>query len=152
MSNSTRAGLVACLMLGTRATAMPGPADAARIAQLAVVQHSVSALPTRSDRDRFGRVEYWQSADATGGDCEDKALAARDALLALGWPAAALRLALAWDETGTYHAALTIDVGGTTWVLDSRFAEPQPWSALVRRGYRWTLRQTATRGWAHVGG
>lgn len=130
--------------------------DAAAIAQLEAVQQSVNALPVRSDQDRFGRIEYWQSADATGGDCEDKALAARDALITLGWPAHALRLALAWDETGTYHAVLTVDLrttaGTATWVLDSRFAGLQTWSALARRGYRWSVRQSSSTGWQRVGG
>lgn len=134
----------------------PVAVDPAGMAQLEAVQRRVNALPARSDEDRFGRVEYWQSADATGGDCEDKALAARDALVALGWPAHALRLALAWDETGIYHAVLTVDLqtvdGAATWVLDSRFAGLQTWSALARRGYRWSVRQSDSKGWQRIGG
>ncbi len=147
--------MVAAAFLTAPAAAVTVPADPARMAQLAVVQHAVARLPTRSDRERFGRIEYWERADATGGDCEDKALAARDALIALGWPAHALRLALGWDETGIWHAVLTVDVssGGTaaTWVLDNRFADPQTWDTLVRRGYRWSVRQSGGRGWERIG-
>lgn len=158
---SVLVAITVAAVISTPLAATPVAIDAVALAQLENVQRTINALPMRSDQDRFGRVEYWQSADATGGDCEDKALAARDALVALGWSAKALRLALAWDETGIYHAVLTVDVQtagdvplagvATTYVLDSRFAKLRTWSALSRRGYRWSVRQSETNGWQRIG-
>lgn len=129
------------------------PLDAARWAELVEVQRAVATVPAGSDRARFGRDEAW-TPDAAG-DCEDKALAARDALAARGWPAGALGLALAFTERGEYHAVLTVEVGvggrPATLVLDNRFPAPLAWDALSRIGYRWTVRQTPS-GWARVSG
>ena len=147
---------LAALLVAAVLTPATVDVDAAKLQQLRAAQRTVDALPTRSDYDRFGRIEYWQPADATGGDCEDKALAVRAALIGAGWPAAALRLALAWDETGIYHAVLTIDATQAgrqvTLIVDSRFATVQTWTALTARGYRWSVRQAGTSGWRRIGG
>lgn len=128
--------------------------DAARWDELAAVGRATAALPTVSDRARFGRADYWAAADAQGGDCEDKALRARAQLIAAGWPAASLRLALARTETGELHAVLTAEVGRdgrpATYVLDSRFAGVLPWNALTARGYRWISRQGADGHWRRI--
>ena len=128
--------------------------DAARWAELGAVNAAVNALPARRDRERFGVAEYWEAADSAGGDCEDKALAARDLLLGRGWPPGALRLALAWTEAREYHAVLTVEVerGGSpaTYVLDSRFPWVLAWDALTRHGYRWAMRQDGGGRWRRV--
>ncbi len=141
--------------------ALPLPAhaapelDEARWDQLTTLARAIQALPAVRDDERFRRAEYWQAADAQGGDCEDMALLARARLLALGWPAAALRLALVWTETREYHAVLTVDVvrhgAPATYVIDNRFAWVIGWDALSRHGYRWDVRQNAGRpGWSYV--
>lgn len=149
-----KAALTALLL----AVPAPGAAvalDESRWAQLNRVAASLFDLPAISDDARFGRREYWQVADAAGGDCEDKALLARAQLVASGWPPAALRLALAWTEAREYHAVLTVDVTRagvpSTFVIDNRFPWALAWDALSRYGYRWDMRQRAGgAGWVYV--
>lgn len=71
------------------------------------------------------------------GDCEDMALTLRARLEAQGWPAAALRLALARTERGESHVALLLETLRGTVVLDSRFDRPLAWVDLEHRGYTW---------------
>ncbi|MGL4543891.1 MAG: transglutaminase-like cysteine peptidase [Polymorphobacter sp.] len=143
----------AALLLAGSGHAAP-TLDAARWAQLGAVNRAVNALPAASDRARFGTAEYWEAADASGGDCEDKALAARAALLAQGWPAESLRLALAWTEAHELHAVLTVEVlhdaRPATYVLDSRFPWVLAWDALSRNGYTWLTRQAADGRWRKI--
>lgn len=144
---------VIALLIGAPAGAAPLSLDAARWAELVAIHAAVAALPAVTDAARFGRDEVWMPAGAAGGDCEDKALAARDRLRDRGWPADALGLALAFTEAGEYHAVLAVEVliagRPATYVVDNRFAAPLGWDALSRRGYRWTIRQTAD-GWVRV--
>jgi predicted transglutaminase-like cysteine proteinase len=145
------------LVVSLPVQAQPVVLDAARWAELEAVRAEIAALPRRSDRDRFGRADIWQIADGTGGDCEDLALAARARLHSLGWPADALRLALAWDETGTYHAVLTVETVHrglpATYVIDNRIPWVVGWSALTRYGYRWNIRQSGRLGeWVRIAG
>lgn len=122
---------------------------AQRLDELARVQREVAALGLRTDNELFRRADFWAPAGPAGGDCEDHALAARARLLALGWPARALRLATAWTETGDFHTVLTIDGRQrgrpVTLVIDNRFARVVDWQALTARGYRWDRRQAAGR-------
>ncbi len=150
-----RAALLLALLLVPVAGAQALPVlDAARWSQLEAVNRAVNALPSASDRARFGADEYWEPADGGGGDCEDKALAARAALLAQGWPADSLRLALAWTEAHELHAVLTVEVlhdaQRATYVLDSRFPWVLAWDALSRSGYVWLTRQSGDGRWRKV--
>jgi predicted transglutaminase-like cysteine proteinase len=93
-----------------------------------------------------------------GGDCEDLALAARQKLLARGWPLGALRIAVGWTEQGEYHTVLSVDVttksgAAQTYILDGRQRRVESWTALKRQGYRWDRRQTANGGdWVAIRG
>jgi predicted transglutaminase-like cysteine proteinase len=120
----------------------------ARAIQLQEVQAAIRKIPSKTDVQLFRVAEYWNVADETiGGDCEDIALAARQRLLALGWPLSALRLATAWTEHNEYHLVLTVDVffnnAVETLVIDSRYARVQTYSALLAIGYRFNTRQAA---------
>ena len=145
--------LVVLLVPFAGAQALP-MLDAVRWGQLESVNRAVNTLPAASDRARFGVDEFWELADGSGGDCEDKALAARAALLAQGWPAESLRLALAWTEAHELHAVLTIEVendfGRATYVLDSRFPWVLAWDALSRSGYTWLTRQAGDGHWRKI--
>lgn len=120
-----------------------------RLHELHQVQAAMWRLPRRSDEQLYHRAEYWVPAGAAGGDCEDIALAAREQLLRLGWPASAVRLATAWTERNEHHLVLTVDIVHAgqvaTLILDSRFAQVQTWQELKRIGYRFEARQ-ASRG------
>lgn len=146
------------VVLAALLLALPHPTvalalDDARWTQLNQLAAAMFEVPGVTDKARFGRHEYWQVADAAGGDCEDKALLARARLIAAGWPPETLRLALAWTEEREYHAVLTIDVtrsgARATYVIDNRFPWAVAWDALSRHGYRWDRRQQGT-GWVRI--
>ncbi|PTQ12967.1 hypothetical protein CLG96_02150 [Sphingomonas oleivorans] len=96
----------------------------------------------RTDLSLYRQLDHWEPATGEG-DCEDYALAKRNALREIGWPDRDLRLATCWDETGAYHAVLTVDFEDATWVLDNRSDRVADWEALERHGYRWDRRQAA---------
>ena len=134
-----------CRRNGTDPSCQSVQLDAARLRQLQQVQASLRAIPRVSDSRTAGQAELWRVADRRGGDCEDIALAARQQLLAAGWPVTALRLATAWTEQREFHVVLTVDaVQGNrpaTLVLDSRFAVVMSWQKLEQLGYRFATRQ-----------
>jgi predicted transglutaminase-like cysteine proteinase len=108
--------------------------------QLETVQGEVNArVGYRTDLSLYGVEELWTVADRLG-DCEDFALAKRRALLALGWPVTALRLAVCTLPTGEGHAVLTVDTDRGVYVLDNRRPFVEPWAALP---YTWSKRQAA---------
>lgn len=149
------AALLAMLLAAGQVAAQPVELDSERWQQLSVASRETFALADRRDSDHFRRADHWEVADASGGDCEDKALFARAALIAQGWPASSLRLALVWTEQREYHAVLTIDVvhrgAAATYVIDGRFAWVIGWDILSRYGYRWDRRQSASgAGWIHI--
>lgn len=150
-------GLLVAAVAAALAAQAPPELDAARWADLNEAGRAAFGVESVSDAVRHGRDDHWVVADAKGGDCEDKALLARALLLARGWPAASLRLALVWTEVGEYHAVLTVDVvrGGApgTYVVDPRFPRAVGWETLTRLGYRWDRRQAADgAGWRRIGG
>ncbi|MDB5461237.1 MAG: hypothetical protein JWO72_2978 [Caulobacteraceae bacterium] len=119
--------------------------DQVHWAQLEQVQLKVDGkVVYQTDEHRFGVADYWEPARKKG-DCEDMALAKRARLIAMGWPADDLRIAVAVDEHGDLHAVLTVDVlspKGTaaTYVMDSRFLHVEPWKRLSEYGYTWVER------------
>ena len=148
-------GLALLLALAPPATAALPELDGTGWARLQAASAAAFALPDVRDDERFHRADYWEPADAQGGDCEDKALFARALLRAGGWPGESLKLALAWTEAGEYHAVLTVDVlrhgRPATYVIDPRFGWVLGWDALTRYGYRWDRRQAATAtGWTRI--
>ncbi|MFZ4537174.1 transglutaminase-like cysteine peptidase [Propionivibrio sp.] len=105
--------------------------------QLRSVNSRFNALPYASEP-----VDDWKPI-LFEGDCDSYATAKFNELWKLGWPTSALRLALCWDETGTYHAVLLADLNGQTWVLDNRTAMPTEFSLLP---YKWDKLQVAALG------
>lgn len=86
------------------------------------VNAAVNALPSIPDQP--GR-DFWQAAGAEGGDCEDKALAKLDGLLAAGFPIEHLRLASCWigrtgpTKDGEAHVVLVLEARDDQYVLDN---------------------------------
>jgi predicted transglutaminase-like cysteine proteinase len=119
--------------------------DQVHWAQLEHVQLKIDAkVVFQTDQRQFGQTDYWEPAGKKG-DCEDIALAKRARLMALGWPAEDLRIAVVLDENNQLHAVLTVDVVSVkgrpaTYVLDSRFAHVEPWKRLSDYGYTWVER------------
>lgn len=116
------------------------PWSAKRYAQLSEVQkrvnREVSYLPEAHN-------DVWRVAYEIG-DCEDFALRYRQELLQKGWPAGALRLAVALSIDGTPHALLTIETTAGTWVMDSLYDGIRPWTAYP---YRWLIREGPAGSW-----
>lgn len=77
----------------------------ARWSELVAVNDSVNAQTLSiTDEQGFGVVDYWTAA-VGAGDCEDIALAKREALVKLGWPKSALLLAVTETRSRTARAA-----------------------------------------------
>ena len=81
----------------------------------------------RSDRTLYGTLDLWTVA-AEVGDCEDIALAKRQELMRLGWPAAALLLATGRTPRGLYHAVLVAMTDKGDYVLDNNLDSVSPWT------------------------
>lgn len=94
-------------------------------AELSSVNIAVNkAIRPVNDDARLGDV--WE-AEVGAGDCEDYALTKKRHLIAQGWPAAALRIAVAKTPSGEGHAVLVVKTSEGDLVLDNRTAAVRPW-------------------------
>ena len=107
------------------------------------------AIRPMADLEHYGRQEYWTIPRDGYGDCEDYALAKRASLIHGGFPAAALRIAVARLPNGEGHAVLTVITDQGDYVLDNRMDQVVSWRAM---GYQWIERQDRTRtsGWVYL--
>jgi predicted transglutaminase-like cysteine proteinase len=85
-----------------------------------------------ADPERYGLAEFWVEAAGGGGDCEDHALAKRDALLATGASYADLRVLALQNERGQWRAVLAVQTAEGEWILDNRYPNPQRRENLAR--------------------
>ncbi len=76
----------------------------------------------------------WDYARDAQGNCVQYALEKRRALLALGWPGSALRLATATTREGVGHLVLIANTTAGDLVLDNLHRDVMPWQDLP---YRW---------------
>ena len=81
------------------------------------------------------------------GDCEDFAIAKRDALRASGWPADAMFLAVGYHRRAGLHVALVVHTTQGDLVLDSRSPWIKGWNDTP---YIWTKRQVSGNSMAWV--
>lgn len=130
------------------------PLDTQSWNQLRGTQAQILKIRYVADAQQFHVKEFWTPA-TTAGDCEDIALAARQKLLNLGWPASTLRLASVFTETNEIHSVLTVEVSRNgrreTLVIDNRKAEVMTWDQLAAGGYRFVIRQSSNgRDWVKV--
>jgi len=82
----------------------------------------------------------FDSAYVAAGDCEDVALAKRDALEASGWPTRDMFLAVGYHRELGLHTVLVVRTDRGDLVLDSRTPWVSTWSEAP---YIWTKRQLA---------
>lgn len=105
--------------------------------QLDRVQRAVNRLRYVSDMRNWGVTDRWETPAemlTRGGDCEGFALTKYFALRELGFPEAALRLAIVWDGIDReQHAVLVVSAGDARWVLDNKFEAPVPLAAVTAR-------------------
>lgn len=80
------------------------------------------------------------SLETRVGNCNDYAVQKRDALIKLGYPMAALSLAVVETRFGEGHLVLTARTDRGDLVLDNRRATVLAWN---RTGYAWLKRQSA---------
>jgi predicted transglutaminase-like cysteine proteinase len=78
---------------------------------------------------------------AARGDCEDHALMKRAALIGLGWPSSALRLAVCDLPTGEPHLVLVVDTQTERLALDNIIQAVVP---IAKTGYTFRMIQTKT--------
>lgn len=99
-----------------------------------------------SDRRQYGREDVWALPTATGGDCEDFALAKKKRLIEAGLPPASLLIATALDRKRNPHAVLVLRTGAGDYVLDNLTGRVLPWR---ETGYSFLMMQNpeAPRLW-----
>jgi len=100
-----------------------------------------------SDREHYGRAEYWSIVTDGFGDCEDYALTKRKNLIEQGVPSRSLRIAIVRMPGGERHAVLTVATDKGDYVLDNLRSPILPWADT---GYVWLSRQGAHGGWEWV--
>lgn len=86
----------------------------------------------REDWLLYGVPDYW-TPDGKYGDCEDYALAKRNALLAAGWDKNKLGLCVCLSN-GNGHCCLWVDTDKGSFILDNNYAFPVKPSELP---YKW---------------
>ncbi|MGR4865398.1 transglutaminase-like cysteine peptidase [Caulobacter sp. LARHSG274] len=137
--------------------AQPEPLTAERWALLDRVNREVNdQIRPASDKAIYGVDERWvdpllnkvSNRDFARGDCEDYALAKRDALLAAGWPAESLFMAVGLHDRLGLHTVLVARTSRGDLVLDSR----SPWIVgFNETPYLWIKRQVAADSLRWVG-
>jgi predicted transglutaminase-like cysteine proteinase len=83
--------------------------------------------------------DQWTLAPVSG-DCDDYAITKRHTLIARGWPAAALRLAVAYTSWGEGHLVLVVRTSKGDLVLDNMTGAIRSWR---KTGLRWEMIQAA---------
>lgn len=97
--------------------------------QLDSVNRAINrAIRPKSD----GRADVW-TVGSKSGDCEDYVLAKRQALIAKGFPASALRVAYVKTAAGEGHALLVVRTNDGDYVLDNLNSSVRK---LASSGYR----------------
>lgn len=89
------------------------------------------------DMRSYGRADLWRPAGTqpgATGDCEDLALEKRRELIASGFPAARLFMAIAFRQDVGLHAVLVVRLEDGDRVLDSHDSFVRP---VARTGYAW---------------
>lgn len=101
-----------------------------------VVNREIRAV---TDKDNYGRTEYWTYPQNERGDCEDILLLKRRRLVEAGYPVQALLITVVADTKGEGHAVLTVRTNRGEYILDNLRKDILPWS---ETGYRFVKRQS----------
>lgn len=91
-----------------------------------------SQVQYKTDFSQYGTPEFWIEA-RTLGDCEDYALAKRNALLQAGWDKDKLGLCICYIN-GEGHCCLWVETDKGSFILDNNYALPVKPSELP---YKW---------------
>lgn len=88
---------------------------------------SVNRSVNRSIRPKNDRGKDVWAINVSAGDCEDYALTKRARLIRMGFPAGALRMAVARTSSGEGHAVLVVRTSDGDLVLDNRHSTIRRW-------------------------
>ena len=91
--------------------------------RITAVNAFVNTVRYRNDGENWGVGDYWAAPGeffASGGDCEDYAIAKYYSLRALGFPAEHLKIVVLYDERRQLpHAVLSVNWSGKDLILDN---------------------------------
>jgi predicted transglutaminase-like cysteine proteinase len=111
-----------------------------RMNQLRLVNSSINhAIAPRNDDAAMMGGDNWALAPVAG-DCEDYAVTKRHALIAAGWPARTLRLAITYTSFGEGHLVLVVKTSTGDMVMDNRIDAIRKWN---KSGLRWRMIQAS---------
>lgn len=111
-----------------------------RMKQLQSVNASINhTIAPRNDDPTLMGGDNWALAPVAG-DCEDYAVTKRHALIAYGWPARTLRLAITYTASGEGHLVLVVKTNTGDMVLDNRMDTIRKWN---KSGLRWRMIQAS---------
>lgn len=120
--------------------------------QLARINRYGNDHPYVSDRDNYGREDYWavpREFLPRGGDCEDFVLAKYFSLRLLGYAVDELRVVVVQDTNlRVPHAVLAVDRGGETWILDNQVQQVRPHRDIVHYAPVYSINDR--QWWLHV--
>ena len=107
------------------------------------------AIRPEEDIDHYGRIEFWTIPLDGFGDCDDYVLVKRKALLNLGFPEPALRIAEVFLAGLERHAVLTVKTDRGNFVLDNLRDDVVAWN---RTDYAWIKWQDpkSRSGWSSL--
>lgn len=102
--------------------------DETRWNQLVSINNNMnSAIVPITDQDYYKVAEYWTYPSGYG-DCEDIALAKRRELIANGWEASTLLMAVVRESNGNGHAVLMVRTDRGDMVLDNQVGAIKVWA------------------------
>lgn len=97
-----------------------------------------------SDTEHYHKNDLWRFPADGLGDCEDYAIAKRQALESHGIYGC---FGLCWTETGRYHAVLLVDTSMGVVVFDNRHDDLYLWHELP---YKWDKREMEGGLWREI--
>jgi predicted transglutaminase-like cysteine proteinase len=113
----------------------------ARWAELEAVNRTVNAaIAPKTDTGPDALLLDTWTLGASAGDCDDYAVEKRHELIARGWPASAVTLAVARITGGEFHLVTVVATDQGDYVLDNLHTAVMPWR---RTGYGWLMRSEA---------
>ena len=111
-----------------------------RMKQLQSVNASINhTIAPRNDDPALMGGDNW-ALSPVAGDCEDYAITKRHALIARGWPARTLRLAITYTSLGEGHLVLVVTTNTGDMVLDNRVDAIRKWN---KSGLKWRMIQAS---------
>ncbi len=120
--------------------------------QMKAVNRFINKVRYREDSANWDKKDYWAAPGeffATGGDCEDYAVAKYYSLKHLGFPEERMKIVVLKDRSrGIHHAVLVVDWDGETLMLDSVDNRIRPYKKAKHYQALYSINETAY--WLHA--